>query len=81
MLRSAAKNFKDAAVIVNPSKYEIVLKELRETFVCLRIIYTADLTKTNDKIKRVLQECNELIAIFAKSIETAEKKNTEADLR
>lgn len=30
MLRSAAKNFKDAAVIVNPSKYEIVLQELRE---------------------------------------------------
>lgn len=30
MLRSAAKNFKDAAVIVNPSKYEIVLEELRE---------------------------------------------------
>ncbi len=29
MLRSAAKNFKDAAVIVNPSKYEIILEELR----------------------------------------------------
>ncbi|MDD5644523.1 MAG: bifunctional phosphoribosylaminoimidazolecarboxamide formyltransferase/IMP cyclohydrolase [bacterium] len=30
MLRSAAKNYKDVAVVVNPSKYELVLKELKE---------------------------------------------------
>ncbi|MCK9555341.1 bifunctional phosphoribosylaminoimidazolecarboxamide formyltransferase/IMP cyclohydrolase [bacterium] len=30
MLRSAAKNYRDVAVVVNPSKYELVLKELKE---------------------------------------------------
>ncbi|NLJ90386.1 MAG: bifunctional phosphoribosylaminoimidazolecarboxamide formyltransferase/IMP cyclohydrolase [Clostridiales bacterium] len=31
MLRAAAKNYQDVAVIVDPSDYEIVLKELRES--------------------------------------------------
>ena len=30
LLRSAAKNFKDVAVVVNPAKYDVVLQELRK---------------------------------------------------
>ena len=53
----------------------IVLKELRETFACLKIIERAKLySKYDDKISEVLKENNELIAIFVKSIETSKNK-------
>lgn len=56
-------------------KISIVLKELRETFACLKIIERAKLClETNNKIKEVLKENNELIAIFVKSIETSKTK-------
>lgn len=48
-------------------KIKIVLKELRETFVCLKIIYRTKLYKSEDKIRLALKENNELIAIFVKS--------------
>lgn len=56
-------------------KLKIVLKELRETHICLRIISKANLYEKTDVITEVIQENNELIAIFAKSIETAEKRS------
>lgn len=56
-------------------KMSIVLKELRETFACLKIIERAQLcSETSDKIKEVLKENNELIAIFVKSLETSKTK-------
>ncbi len=55
-------------------KMKIVLKELRETFVCLKIIHKAKLYKLEAKIEKAKKENNELIAIFVKSIETAQKK-------
>ena len=51
-------------------KIKIVLKELRETFVCLKIIHRTKLYKSEDKIRLALKENNELIAIFVKSAET-----------
>jgi len=54
-------------------KIKVVLKELRETFVCLKIIYRAKLYKSESKIKGALEENNELISIFVKSVETAKK--------
>jgi four helix bundle protein len=54
-------------------KIKIVLKELRETFVCLRIIKRAKLYDSDEKLERVLKENNELISIFVKSVETAQK--------
>ncbi len=54
-------------------KIKIVLKELRETFVCLKIIKRAKLYKTKEKIDKALIENNELISIFVKSVETARK--------
>ncbi|MGB0444333.1 MAG: hypothetical protein ACPGFK_05875 [Flavobacteriaceae bacterium] len=52
---------------------KIVLKELRETFICLKIITRTKLCKTQVKIEKAKRENNELISIFVKSIETALK--------
>ena len=55
-------------------KIKIVLKELRESYVCLKIIYRTKLYKSEDKIKDALKENNELIfpiLIGIKSVATA----------
>ena len=54
-------------------KIKIVLKELRETLVCLKIIFKAKLYKSENKIHMALNENDELISIFVKSVETAQK--------
>ena len=54
-------------------KLKVVLKELRETFVALKIIHRAKLYKTEVKIIKAKKENNELISIFVKSVETAQK--------
>ena len=51
-------------------KIKLVLKEVRETRINLRIIAEKPVIK-NDIIPVALKECNELMAIFMKSIETA----------
>ena len=53
-------------------KIKVVLKELRETLVCLKIIHRTKLYKFEDKIKFAMKENDELIAIFVKSVETAQ---------
>lgn len=55
-------------------KMRVVLKELRESLNCLTIIHRSKSYKTERKILQALKECNELIAIFVKSIKTAGKK-------
>lgn len=50
-------------------KFGIILKELRETLICLKILKRVSYIKSDDS----LNECNELIAIFNKSIITAKK--------
>ena len=52
-------------------KMGIVLKELRESGICLKIILRKPLTNPSEKIIPDLNECNELIAIFSKSVRTA----------
>ena len=54
-------------------KMKVVLKELRETYVCLKIIIRKPLITPVSKLDSILQENNELISIFVKSIETATK--------
>ena len=54
-------------------KMKIVLKELRETYISLKIMERTKLFKTQSKISKAKQENNELISIFVKSIETAQK--------
>ncbi len=53
-------------------KIKIVLKELRETFICLKIIYRVKLYKSEENLKMTLKENDELISIFVKSVETAQ---------
>lgn len=55
-------------------KIKVVLKELRETSICLKIVKRTDLTESTDTLTHVHLECGELIAIFAKSLQTAESR-------
>ncbi len=52
---------------------QVVLKELRETFVCLRILKKALLCTNDELLLKVLKENDELISIFVKSVSTAQK--------
>lgn len=54
-------------------KMKIALKELRETYVCLQIILKKPLVKDAKILESAISENNELIAIFVKSIATAQK--------
>ena len=53
-------------------KMKIALKELRETFISLKIIKEKEIHEMEHEVESCLQECNELIAIFVKSIKTAQ---------
>jgi four helix bundle protein len=53
-------------------KIKIVLKELRETFICLKIIKRSGIL-SGLNLEKALKENNELISIFVKSVETAQK--------
>ena len=56
-------------------KMSIVLKELRETHSCLKIIQRASLYgKKQEILVAGIKENNELISIFVKSIETSKSK-------
>jgi len=54
-------------------KLQVVLKELRETYNCLKIIDGAKISITEQSIKKALNECNELISIFVITVKTARK--------
>ena len=56
-------------------KMKIALKELRETHVCLKIIHKTKLYHSEEKLNFTMNENNELISIFVKSIATAEKND------
>jgi len=53
-------------------KMKIILKELRETRGNLKMSNRVNLFQSSQNIDDVIAECTELIAIFAKSIQTAE---------
>jgi len=54
-------------------KLKVILKELRESRICLKIILKKPLLKP-ERMDAIIQENNELIAIFLKGIDTAKKK-------
>jgi len=56
-------------------KFKIILKELRETKVCLKLIKGTGLVKNENMINLSEKENDELIAIFVKSIATAQSKS------
>jgi four helix bundle protein len=53
-------------------KIKVVLKELRETNTCLKIISRTLNFRDSGIIKNILNENEELISIFVKSIKTAQ---------
>ena len=55
-------------------KMKICLKELRETFVCLKIIKLKGYFK-EPRLEQLLKENSELVSIFVKSIQTAKSNN------
>ncbi|MEN8264294.1 MAG: four helix bundle protein [Nitrospirota bacterium] len=57
-------------------KMKISLKELRETKVWLLMIIKADLIKPASKLKTLIDENDQLIAIFVSSVKTAKKSKS-----
>lgn len=59
-------------------KIKIILKELRETLIGLKIISKSNLLSNQKLLFGLITENNELISIFVKSVETAtyNEKNT-----
>jgi four helix bundle protein len=58
-------------------KIKVVLKELCETRVCLKMIAKMMLCKNSEKLVRVIRESNELVAIFVRSIKTAQNHHSQ----
>jgi four helix bundle protein len=54
-------------------KIKIVLKELKETYNCLRIIDKTKLYANESQLKAAVMENNELISIIVKSVLTVRK--------
>jgi four helix bundle protein len=54
-------------------KTSIVLKELRETHINLQILLHTGICNSNENIISLLDECNQLVSIFYKTIMTAKK--------
>jgi four helix bundle protein len=54
-------------------KFKVILKELRETLISLKIAKKGLLFKNEELLEKGIVECNELISIFVKSIDTASK--------
>jgi len=54
-------------------KMKIALKELRETFISLRIIKQKNYKQVVNVTDTCIKECDELICIFVESISTAQK--------
>ncbi len=54
-------------------KLRIVLKELRETNICLKIIHRSKQFFNEEDILKAVQESDELIAIFVTSINTLQQ--------
>ena len=75
---STALNYGEAQSAESPKdfvhKLGICLKEMRETFINLRIIDGAKLHSDQQLLDQLKTESNELISIFVKSIETSKRK-------
>ncbi|MCK5840066.1 MAG: four helix bundle protein [Bacteroidales bacterium] len=54
-------------------KMRVVLKELKESKVCLKLILKKSIYDSSSELENTINESKELIAIFIKSVETAER--------
>ena len=57
-------------------KLKIILKELRESHICLKIIEKTQSCSDVKELEIIKIECNELTSIFVKSITTASKNRS-----
>ena len=77
---SPAPNYGEAQGAESPAdfvhKMKISLKELRETKVWLKIIKRSEMITPTTRLDELTEECDQLIAIFFKSIETAKTNTT-----
>lgn len=75
---SAALNYGEAqsaeSVKDQHHKLSIILKELRETYINLKIVNMNNLCRDTRLLDNALDENNQLIAIFVKSIQTVRGK-------
>jgi four helix bundle protein len=75
---SAALNYGESVGAESPKdfvhKLQVVLKELRETLMALRITEKSKLSTNTELLGKCLAECNELISIFTKSVTTNKRK-------
>ena len=75
---SAALNYGEAQSAESKKdfihKTSIVLKELRETSIGLRILSESRVVQYNPDIARLIDECNQLTAIFQKTVTTARSR-------
>jgi len=55
-------------------KLKVALKELRETEIWLKVIERAKMIKPASKLRPLIKEADELIAILFTSVETAKKR-------
>jgi four helix bundle protein len=74
---SPSLNYGEAQSAESPAdfihKMKICLKELRETHIGLKIIARKPLTNKIENVNKSMDECNQLISIFVKSIQTANR--------
>jgi four helix bundle protein len=56
-------------------KLKVLLKELRESSIAMKVIKKANLSTETALLESGLKECNELISIFVRSIDTARKNS------
>jgi four helix bundle protein len=56
-------------------KIKVILKELRETIICLKLLKNSHLVNKVVTLDKIMIENNELISIFVKSIQTAKKND------
>ncbi len=61
-------------------KMKVCLKELRETQICLKIIQRKPMIEPKE-LDSILQECNELVAIFTSSVKKATTQMTKPQNR
>ncbi len=55
-------------------KTSLVLKELRETGIALSIINKSGIHERSEELDKIIDECNQLTAIFHKTVITAKSK-------
>ena len=74
---SAALNYGEAQTGASKKDFiyrmTLVLKELRETFICLKIIKSTEHINNPEQLELCTNEANQLISIFVKSIHTAKQ--------